>query len=57
MPDTFVGQKITRLEDDTLLAGEANFIDDIKLDGMLHLAVVRSQLAHARIKSIDLSVE
>ena len=55
MPDTFVGQKITRLEDDTLLAGEANFIDDIKLDGMLHLAVVRSQLAHARIKSIDLS--
>ena len=55
MPDTFVGQKITRLEDDILLAGEANFIDDIKLDGMLHLAVVRSQLAHARIKSIDLS--
>ncbi|MEE2655790.1 MAG: xanthine dehydrogenase family protein molybdopterin-binding subunit [Pseudomonadota bacterium] len=55
MPDTFVGQKITRLEDDILLTGEANFIDDIKLDGMLYLAVVRSQLAHARIKSIDLS--
>ena len=55
MPDTFVGQKITRLEDDILLTGEGNFIDDIKLDGMLYLAVVRSQLAHARIKSIDLS--
>ena len=55
MPDTFVGQKITRLEDDILLAGEASFIDDIKLDRMLQLALVRSQLAHARIKSIDLS--
>ena len=52
MPDTYVGKKITRLEDDILLAGEATFIDDIQLDGMLHLAVVRSQMAHARIASI-----
>ena len=55
MPDTYVGKKITRLEDDILLAGEATFIDDIQLDGMLHLAVVRSQMAHARIMSIDVS--
>ncbi len=55
MPDTYVGKKITRLEDDVLLAGEATFIDDIQLDGMLHLAVVRSQMAHARIASIDVS--
>ncbi len=55
MPDTYVGKKITRLEDDILLAGEATFIDDIRLDGMLHLAVVRSQMAHARITSIDVS--
>ncbi|NKB21717.1 MAG: molybdopterin-dependent oxidoreductase [Alphaproteobacteria bacterium] len=55
MPDTYVGKKITRLEDDILLAGEATFIDDIQLDGMLHLAVVRSQMAHARIGSIDVS--
>lgn len=55
MPDTYVGKKITRLEDDILLAGEATFIDDIQLDGMLHLAVVRSQMAHARIASIDVS--
>ena len=55
MPDTYVGKKITRLEDDILLAGEAIFIDDIQLDGMLHLAVVRSQMAHALISSIDVS--
>ena len=55
MADTFVGKKMTRLEDDILLAGEATFIDDIQLDGMLHLAVVRSQMAHARITSIDIS--
>ena len=55
MADTFVGKKMTRLEDDILLAGEATFIDDIQLDGMLHLAVVRSQMAHARITSVDIS--
>ncbi|MGB0577852.1 MAG: xanthine dehydrogenase family protein molybdopterin-binding subunit [Alphaproteobacteria bacterium] len=55
MSDSYVGKKITRLEDDILLAGEATFIDDIRLDGMLHLAVVRSQMAHARITSIDVS--
>ncbi len=55
MSDKFVGKKITRLEDDDLLAGEATFVDDILIDGMLHLAVVRSQLAHAKIKSIDVS--
>ena len=55
MADTFVGKKMTRLEDDILLAGEATFIDDIQLDGMLNLAVVRSQMAHARITSIDIS--
>ena len=55
MADTFVGKKMTRLEDDILLAGGATFIDDIQLDGMLHLAVVRSQMAHARITSIDIS--
>ena len=51
MSDKFVGKKITRLEDDDLLAGEATFVDDILIEGMLHLAVVRSQLAHAKIKS------
>ncbi len=55
MPDTYVGKKITRLEDDKLLAGEATFVDDIQIKGMLYLAVVRSQMAHARISSIDVS--
>ncbi|MEE2954737.1 MAG: xanthine dehydrogenase family protein molybdopterin-binding subunit [Pseudomonadota bacterium] len=53
MSGKFVGKGIKRFEDDVLLKGEATFIDDVFLDNMLHLAIVRSPLAHARIKSID----
>jgi carbon-monoxide dehydrogenase large subunit len=43
-----------RVEDGSLLRGRATFVDDIKPDGLLHVAMLRSPLAHARIKSIDL---
>jgi CO/xanthine dehydrogenase Mo-binding subunit len=42
-----------RLEDPALLRGEGIFVDDIVLDGMLHLAILRSQVAHARLVSVD----
>lgn len=38
-----------------MLRGEAQFIADIKLPGMLHMAILRSHHGHARIKSIDTS--
>lgn len=53
--DGFVGQSIPRKEDQRLLTGKGKFVADLKLPGMLHAAFVRSQVAHARIKSIDLS--
>jgi carbon-monoxide dehydrogenase large subunit len=49
------GQNVLRNEDPYLLTGKAEFIDDIDLPGMLHAAFLRSDYAHARIKSIDVS--
>ncbi len=49
------GQSIPRNEDPYLLTGQAKFIDDIELPGMLHAAFYRSDYAHARIKKIDVS--
>ncbi|MFQ5595985.1 MAG: xanthine dehydrogenase family protein molybdopterin-binding subunit [Anaerolineae bacterium] len=47
-----VGSSIKRREDPRLIRGEAMYLDDIKLPGMLHAAVLRSPHAHAKIKSI-----
>ncbi|HZM28121.1 MAG TPA: xanthine dehydrogenase family protein molybdopterin-binding subunit, partial [Gemmatimonadales bacterium] len=42
-----------RLEDARLLTGRALFVDDVELPGMLHVAFLRSDDAHGRIRSID----
>ena len=47
------GRPIKRNEDPRLLTGRALFTDDVQLAGMLHVAFLRSDLAHARIRSID----
>ena len=49
------GAPVTRNEDARLLSGRALFVDDVELPGMLYAAFLRSDLAHARIKSIDVS--
>jgi carbon-monoxide dehydrogenase large subunit len=46
---------LLRKEDPRLIRGMGNFVDDIQLPGMLHLAILRSPYAHARIVSIDKS--
>jgi aerobic carbon-monoxide dehydrogenase large subunit len=46
---------VRRKEDARFIRGRGNYIDDIQLRGMLHGAVLRSPLAHARIVSIDTS--
>ncbi len=50
-----VGESVLRKEDSELLTGEGRYVDDIKLPGMLHMAIVRSPHAHAKITSIDVS--
>ena len=49
------GQPIKRLEDQRLLTGKGQFIDDKPEDGALWLYVLRSPHAHAKIVSIDSS--
>lgn len=48
-----VGQSVKRKEDPRLLRGGGEYVGDMKLPGMLHAAVKRSEYAHARIRSID----
>jgi aerobic carbon-monoxide dehydrogenase large subunit len=50
-----LGRARPRKEDARLVTGQANFTDNIVLPGMLHVAYVRSPMAHARITSVDLS--
>ncbi|NBO06215.1 MAG: xanthine dehydrogenase family protein molybdopterin-binding subunit, partial [Actinobacteria bacterium] len=52
---TVIGQRLLRREDPALLTGEAKYTNDLVIPGALHLAVLRSPYAHARIKSIDVS--
>jgi carbon-monoxide dehydrogenase large subunit len=48
-----VGQPVTRYEDPRLLRGEGRFINDLAVQGMAHIAYVRSPHARARIAAID----
>lgn len=50
----WVGQPLRRREDLRFLRGQGRYIDDIVLSRMAHLAVVRSPVAHARLRSLDL---
>jgi aerobic carbon-monoxide dehydrogenase large subunit len=51
----FIGERFRRNEDARLLTGQALFVDDVDIPGMLHAAFLRSDYAHARILSIDVS--
>ncbi|MDB5598018.1 MAG: xanthine dehydrogenase, molybdenum binding subunit apoprotein [Xanthobacteraceae bacterium] len=55
MTTRYFGAPVKRNEDRRLLTGQALFVDDVELPGLLHAALLRSQVAHARIKSIDVS--
>jgi carbon-monoxide dehydrogenase large subunit len=50
-----LGQPITRNEDPRLLTGQALFVDDVNMPGMLHAAFLRSDYAHARLLSVDVA--
>jgi carbon-monoxide dehydrogenase large subunit len=50
-----IGAPIKRVEDPSLITGAAKYLDDLRLAGMAHVAILRSPYAHARIRSIDTS--
>jgi carbon-monoxide dehydrogenase large subunit len=53
--NAFVGQPIERLEDLRLVRGRGQYVDDLARNGMLHAAILRSGVAHGRIRSIDVT--
>ena len=50
-----LGHSVRRKEDPRFLRGKGNYIDDLKLPGMLYMDIVRSPYAHAKITRIDAS--
>src|SRR5260370_8858730 len=51
----YVGRSLLRREDRRLLTGQGQFVADLVLPKMLHAVFVRSPLAHARIRGVDVS--
>jgi carbon-monoxide dehydrogenase large subunit len=54
-PVTEIGQPRKRKEDAHLLTGRTTWTDNLTLPGLLHLAILRSPMAHAKITAIDVS--
>jgi aerobic carbon-monoxide dehydrogenase large subunit len=50
-----MGHRMKRKEDPRFIQGKGNYVDDVKLPGMLYMDIVRSPYAHARITRIDAS--
>jgi aerobic carbon-monoxide dehydrogenase large subunit len=48
-----VGARIHRREDPRLITGRGRYVDDLAIPGLLHMAIVRSPHAHARINQIE----
>jgi len=55
MPNRYIGQPMKRLEDGKLVRGQGQYLADVKSEHLLHLALVRSPYAHARLVSVDAS--
>ena len=53
MPGSILGTSVVRVEDPDLLLGRGTFIDNLRIDGLLQLAFVRSPHAHAIVGTID----
>jgi aerobic carbon-monoxide dehydrogenase large subunit len=51
----YVGQSVTRKEDQRLVTGHGVYVDDVTMPGMLHAAFVRSEIARGSITSIDVA--
>ena len=50
-----IGQPVDRAEDRRFLTGAGKFVDDLKREHMLHAVVLRSGVAHGRIRSLDMA--
>src|SRR4051812_13893665 len=51
--NTFIGSALERVEDLRFLRGKGQYVDDLARPGQWHAAMVRSPVAHGRLRSID----
>ena len=54
-PGSLLGTSVRRVEDPDILFGRATYVDDLDIPGVLHLVLVRSTVAHAEVRSIDVT--
>ena len=52
---SYIGQPLRRREDERFITGRGQYLDDIRLPGMLHATILRSPHAHAHVRGIDVS--
>src|ERR1700724_1414091 len=53
--NAFVGSPVERIEDLRLLKGRGQYVDDLSRPDLLHAVILRSQVAHGRIRAIDVA--
>jgi carbon-monoxide dehydrogenase large subunit len=56
LPLRSIGVSARRFEDPNLLTGRGHFVGDVDLPGMVHLAIIRSELPHAELKGVELDL-
>src|SRR6202040_3486817 len=49
----YIGSSVERIEDFRFLRGRGKFVGDLRREGMLHAAILRSLIAHGRIRNLD----
>lgn len=54
-PSSLIGQPVNRTEDLRFVRGAGQFVDDLQREQMLHAVVLRSGVAHGRIRHLDVS--
>ncbi|HKH12780.1 MAG TPA: molybdopterin cofactor-binding domain-containing protein [Rubrobacter sp.] len=54
-PERYMGNGLPRKEDPNLVTGKANWTDNIKLPGMVHMSMLRSPFARAKVTKLDVS--
>jgi carbon-monoxide dehydrogenase large subunit len=55
MKNTFIGASVERREDLRFLRGRGEYVDDLSVPGLLYAVILRSNVAHGRLKSVDTS--
>ena len=55
MAEPEIGRARVRKEDEHLITGRTRWTDNITVNGLLHLAILRSPMAHARIDHVDVT--